>query len=485
MIKNSLISLLLLYFILFLSLLSNIIDAKIYLKEQFLDTDWEKRWIQSKSSDDLGKFVVSAGKFYADELESRGLQTSQDAKKYAISTKLDDLIDNTDKTLVVQFSVKHEQNIDCGGGYIKLLPEDFDPLNFNGDSKYNIMFGPDICGPKRKIHLIFQYKGENKLINKNLPTPYDQLTHLFTLIVKPDHTYKVLVDNKEEASGNLEDDFDFLPPREIDDPDAKKPKDWIDDELIIDPNDTKPEDWKDVPQTIPDPDAQKPDDWDDESDGDWEAPHISNPDYQGEWKPKMIKNPLYKGPWKQPKISNPDYKPDPSLHAYKTLYAGFELWQVKSGTIFDNILITDDVEFASTFANQTFEKFREQEIEAKEKLDSSETIKVSDDPDEEDLDLDSDLTDDTTDSFSDKNGKDDKKLNVQDNQDNQEILRAVPIDDKIQQQQQQNQQQKPSFHEEEKVEKVSEENVKEDEDEFDKLFDILANDDKKPHKDEL
>ncbi|CAJ0831412.1 287_t:CDS:2 [Entrophospora sp. SA101] len=365
------------------------------------------RWIQSKSSDDLGEFVESAGKFYVDELESRGLQTSQDAKKYAISTKLDDLIDNTDKTLVVQFSVKHEQNIDCGGGYIKLLPEDFDPLNFNGDSKYNIMFGPDICGPKRKIHLIFQYKGENKLINKNLPTPYDQLTHLFTLIV--------LVDNKEEASGNLEDDFDFLPPKEIN-------EDWVDDELIIDPNDTKPEDWKDVPQTIPDPDAEKPDDWDDESDGDWEAPHISNPDYQGEWKPKMIKNPLYKGPWKQPKISNPDYKPDPSLHAYKTLYVGFELWQVKSGTIFDNILITDDVEFASTFANQTFEKFREQEIEAKEKLDSSETIKVSDDPDEEDLDLDSDLTDDITDSFS---GKDDKKLNVQDNQDNQEILRAL------------------------------------------------------------
>ncbi|CAH1757202.1 18258_t:CDS:2 [Entrophospora sp. SA101] len=321
-------------------------------------------------NDDLGEFVESAGKFYVDELESRGLQTSQDAKKYAISTKLDDLIDNTDKTLVVQFSVKHEQNIDCGGGYIKLLPEDFDPLNFNGDSKYNIMFGPDICGPK--------------------------------------------LDNKEEASGNLEDDFDFLPPKEIN-------EDWVDDELIIDPNDTKPEDWKDVPQTIPDPDAEKPDDWDDESDGDWEAPHISNPDYQGEWKPKMIKNPLYKGPWKQPKISNPDYKPDPSLHAYKTLYVGFELWQVKSGTIFDNILITDDVEFASTFANQTFEKFREQEIEAKEKLDSSETIKVSDDPDEEDLDLDSDLTDDITDSFS---GKDDKKLNVQDNQDNQEILRA-------------------------------------------------------------
>ncbi len=31
-------------------------------------------------------------------------------------------MDNTGKDLVVQFSVKHAQKLDCGGGYIKLLP---------------------------------------------------------------------------------------------------------------------------------------------------------------------------------------------------------------------------------------------------------------------------------------------------------------------------------------------------------------------------
>jgi len=31
-------------------------------------------------------------------------------------------VDNTGKDLVVQFSVKHAQKLDCGGGYIKLLP---------------------------------------------------------------------------------------------------------------------------------------------------------------------------------------------------------------------------------------------------------------------------------------------------------------------------------------------------------------------------
>lgn len=38
-------------------------------------------------------------------------------------------------------------------------------------------------------------------------------------------------------------------------------------------------DW-DKPENIPDPDAKKPDDWDDEMDGEWEPPMITNPDYK-------------------------------------------------------------------------------------------------------------------------------------------------------------------------------------------------------------
>ena len=52
-----------------------------------------------------------------------------------------DKFSNKDKTLVVQFSVKHEQSIDCGGGYVKLFPSSLDSKKMTGDSKYNIMFG--------------------------------------------------------------------------------------------------------------------------------------------------------------------------------------------------------------------------------------------------------------------------------------------------------------------------------------------------------
>jgi len=69
-----------------------------------------------------------------------GLQTSQDARFYGLSAKFDKF-SNEGKTLVIQFTVKHEQKIDCGGGYVKVYSSDIDQTGLTGDSPYNIMFG--------------------------------------------------------------------------------------------------------------------------------------------------------------------------------------------------------------------------------------------------------------------------------------------------------------------------------------------------------
>lgn len=69
----------------------------------------------------------------------------------------------------------------------------------------------------------------------------DELTHLYTLILNPDQTYEVKIDNEKVESGSLEEDWDFLPPKKIKDPEAKKPEDWDDRAKINDETDTKPE----------------------------------------------------------------------------------------------------------------------------------------------------------------------------------------------------------------------------------------------------
>jgi calreticulin len=350
-------------------------EAKVYLEEKFEGDLDEKKWVQSEHKDDLGKFKISAGKFYGDAEKDKGIQTSQDAKFYAMSTKFEKF-SNKDKDLVIQFTVKHEQNIDCGGGYVKIFDSEVKQKDMHGESPYNIMFGPDICGPgTKKVHVIFNYKGKNLLIKKDIRCKDDVFTHLYTLIVRPDNTYEVKIDNAKVESGKLEDDWDFLKPKKIKDPEAKKPEDWDEREKIDDPDDTKPEDW-DKPEHIADPDAKKPDDWDDEMDGEWEPPMIDNPEYKGEWKPKQIDNPDYKGKWIHPEIDNPEYEPDDKLYLYDDFSVlGFDLWQVKSGTIFDNILITDDVDYAEQFGKDTWGVTKDAEKKMKDAQDEEERKK--------------------------------------------------------------------------------------------------------------
>merc|ERR1712055_525485 len=217
--------------------------SEVYFEEKF-GAGWEDRWVQSTHKGaDAGKFVLSAGKFYA---------LSAEFKPFS----------NVDKPLVIQFTVKHEQNIDCGGGYVKLFDCKLDQADMHGDSPYNVMFGPDICGPgTKKVHVIFEHKGKNHLIKKDIRCKDDVFTHLYTLILNTDGTYEVLIDNEKAQKGTLTDDWDFLPPKMIKDPEAKKPDDWVDNAKLDDPEDTKPEDWE-KPEHIADPDATKPEDWD-------------------------------------------------------------------------------------------------------------------------------------------------------------------------------------------------------------------------------
>jgi len=354
--------------------LAGIASAETFLKEQF-DDSWSDRWTVStdwKSKSDMGEWKHTAGEWYGDEAD-KGIQTGEDAKFYGISAPLSKPFKSSDgKDLVIQFAVKHEQKIDCGGAYIKLLPggAKFAPAKFGGDTPYAVMFGPDICGTSnKKTHAILHYdkKDDNLLVKNEITVEDDQLSHLYTLVVRPDNTFEVFIDNKSVRDGKLEEEFDFLPAKEIKDPDQSKPDDWVDEKKIADPEDKKPDGYDDIPEEIADPEAKKPDDWDDEDDGEWEPPMIDNPDYKGAWKPNMIDNPDYKGPWEHPMIANSEYAYDDNMHAVCSgdgcTHVGFELWQVKSGTIFDDILIVDSLEEAQKFAEETF--FKKQDGEKK------------------------------------------------------------------------------------------------------------------------
>merc|ERR1739844_51932 len=96
-------------------------------------------------------------------------------------------------------------------------------------------------------------------------------------------------------------------------------------------------------------------------------------------------------------IDNPDYNPADAEGIAKyeeNCKIGFDLWQVKSGTIFDNLIITDDPAAAKTAGEELWAVTKEGEKKMKDAQDeeerkkADEEAKKDDDAEEDDLDED-------------------------------------------------------------------------------------------------
>merc|ERR1712113_1309733 len=102
----------------------------------------------------------------------------------------------------------------------------------------------------------------------------------------------------------------------------------------------------------------------------------------------------YKGLWEAKKIANPEYEDDNMVYKYDDFgFLGFDLWQVKGGTIFDNIIITDDVAEADSFVkkwkalSEVEKAKKKEEDEAKKSEDSKKSEGADDDEKKESEDM--------------------------------------------------------------------------------------------------
>ncbi|CAF0813592.1 unnamed protein product [Adineta ricciae] len=390
-------------------------SANIYFEDQFQDKSKWSRWVKSQAKKDdvdevLAKYdgewgiEIPQSSVYSDDY---ALILKSKARHHAISANLFKPFDFSTSPLVVQYEVKYQTNQECGGAYVKLLShtgKQLDLKQVTDKTPYTIMFGPDMCGVDHKYHFIIRYRNpktgaysehQAKKPTEPLDTYFtDKKSHLYTLVLSADNSFKMYIDNKIINSGSLLEDMEpsIIPPKEIVDETDRKPDDWDDREKIADATAKKPEDWDEtepkeiVDQSasiphgwleneavmIPDPNAVKPADWDDDIDGTWEAPSIDNPACKdapgcGEWTAPMIANPAYKGIWRAPLVDNPDYRgkweprkiPNPDYfeenHPYKLTPIGsvaLELWSMVDGVVFDNFIITSDQSIAKQYDDQ-------------------------------------------------------------------------------------------------------------------------------------
>uniref|UniRef100_A0A7N8X2J3 Calmegin n=1 Tax=Mastacembelus armatus TaxID=205130 RepID=A0A7N8X2J3_9TELE len=316
----------------------------VYFAETF-DDGTLGRWQLSKTvkgdaDDDIAKYD---GKWAVEQLKEnkvpgdKGLVLKSRAKHHAIAAMLNKPFVFQDEPLVIQYEVNFQDGIDCGGAYIKLL-SDTGSLNleqFHDRTPYTIMFGPDKCGEDYKLHLIFRHQNP---LNKDMEEKHakradvdlkkfytDKKTHLYTLVLNPDNTYEMFIDQSSVSRGNLLHDVvpPVNPPKEIDDPHDSKPEDWDERAKIPDPEAVKPDAWdEDAPAKIEDPDAMKPEGWLDD-----EPEFIDNPEYFEDLQPFR-------------------------MTPFKAL--GLELWSMTSDIYFDNFIITSHKEVADRWASDSW-----------------------------------------------------------------------------------------------------------------------------------
>lgn len=83
----------------------------------------------------------------------------------------------------------------CGDNFIMLL-HDVDQANFNADSPYWLKFGPAKCFDWDKMFITFNYKGK-KVEWKYPPIlPFNKVTNVYTVELRPDNTYSFYLNGK-------------------------------------------------------------------------------------------------------------------------------------------------------------------------------------------------------------------------------------------------------------------------------------------------
>lgn len=393
-------------------------DCKILYYENFSDPNVLDYWIPTMHFRYRGKWKAEQLFALQSRRGERGIVAKDKEVSHAISHKFRHPISAPNQTLLIQFEARAQFLFLCTSGFMKLFTDpDFDPAEFSNSTAHILEFGPERCDKFNQTRLSFfttETDGEKTIqvehkLKNTFWIPVDEITHLYTLIIRPDNTFEYLIDNRSMRNGTFIDDFDtpVIETPYIDDPNDKKPSDWDDRVLIRDPNEKKPDDWDDdAPPTIPDPKkvrpppgwliheerfipdpkSVKPLNWDESKLGEWEPeqipnpkcigvpgcgryvpPKIRNPKARGKWRAKYVPNPNYKGIWRPRKIKNPKYTGDLQNKTFvlpPITGIGFDVWCSQRDFAFTNLLISTNETAVKKWNDEDFRVRQRRQIRA-------------------------------------------------------------------------------------------------------------------------
>jgi calnexin len=218
-------------------------EGGVYLLEQWATPDSLNSWTSSTLDKyRQGSWKVAESAVNAGLKGNLGLVMVAPTAHYALGRTLRAPASAHVKPLVLQYEVKQTTAVECGGAYVKLLPST-DLTTLSSTTDYVVMFGPDRCGPRDRVHFIIRrFDDQSRTwtehqLTKPPKSKDSDLSVLYTLIIRPDSSFSISIDLDEVRTGSLLADGDFEPPltqgATMDDPTDIKPDDWDDRETYV------------------------------------------------------------------------------------------------------------------------------------------------------------------------------------------------------------------------------------------------------------
>jgi hypothetical protein len=199
-------------------------DCEVPFFEPFDKVDVEYNWIPSRDDDRNGVWKVERTLVPRMSPDEFAVVTKTQSAFYGLGRRFPDWIQVKDRTLVLQYEVRAQTAFTCSGAYVKLFSyHKYRPHLLSNFTDYTIMFGPDRCADKNMVQFIYthlhpvQHSYIYHALKSPPKVPIDFYTHLYTLIVRPNSTFSILIDNVEQRNGTLFHGFEppLLEPREI------------------------------------------------------------------------------------------------------------------------------------------------------------------------------------------------------------------------------------------------------------------------------
>jgi len=376
--------------------------------ENFSDPFVLKRWVVTKHFRNTGKWAVEQSYPLQSRKGERAIVAKTKEKTHSISTVFPSPIYTPNETIVIQYEARAQFLYVCASMKLKVFVDPrFDPADMNNDTARILEFGPERCYNHNQT-VLNMFSGDVKhTLKDKIPVPVDEIVHLYTLVLRPNNTFEVLIDMKSMYNGSFIESFvpAFIEPELINDPNDIKPNNWVDEMFIIDESAVKPDDWdENEPKTIPDPkkkripfgwlvdeqtmipdpNAKKPEEWNEGHLGEWKAPmiknpkcmraigcgpyqppEIPNPKYKGKWTKPLINNPRFIGQWKPKQINNPKYLgPQLPFSIPPIIGIGFDIWGAHHDIMITNVLISNNESIIKRWNKADFNGRQKRQIKA-------------------------------------------------------------------------------------------------------------------------